>query len=178
MSPMLWLAYVVLLLTSAAGVILVFFDFFGTFLIFAGAVVFAALTDFSVLDGVSLIVLGLLYLLGEGMEFLTVITGARSFGASKAGVAGAVSGGVAGAVIGAGFFGIGAIAGMFGGIVLGAFAAEFMARRGFRQSLQSGLGSVLGRAGSIAVKLAVAFCMIGFMIYQMVRAGGGPLFSA
>ena len=163
------LAYTVLILLCLAGFISVFFAGPGTLLVFLGGLFFAFLTRFSVFDLRTLIVLLALYLFGEFMEYAAMVIGAKRLGASNTAIVGAMAGGIIGAVIGSGCFVIGIIPGTLLGIFLGAFVLELLVKRDWKQSLKSGIGSLVGRVGSIAAKFIVVLCMFTVMGIQFLH---------
>ena len=126
------------------------------------------MTGLSVLGIEALIILLILYLCGEVIEYLFVIVGAKKFGASNAATAGAVIGGIVGAIVGAGFLGIGLILGTFLGIFLGAFIIELLLHRNLVRSLKAGTGGVIGRVGSIVFKVFIAVAMFWIIITRII----------
>jgi len=132
-----------LALFSFAGFICIFFTTFGTLIVFLGALLFALMTDFSILNFHILLILFALYLFGEVVEYVCVILGARKFGASNLAAFGGIVGGIIGAVMGASFFGAGIILGTFLGIFLGAFLVDLIVQRDLVKSLKAGAGGVL-----------------------------------
>lgn len=161
-------AIFLLLITSLIGFLAVFFTSFGTMIIMLGAVGYSFLTDFQVLTWPVLVVLFTLYLAGEVFEYLLVVIAAKKWGASNWAVVGAIIGGILGAVLGTTLFGVGIILGTFLGIFLGAFIIEFFIKGDLKQSLKAGAGSLLGRVGSIVLKVFIAivmFIMMGIKIY-------------
>ncbi len=161
------LAFAVLAIFSLAGFFLIFLNLFGTLMILAGAVLFSWMTGFSILSIPVLAGLAALYLLGEMLDFLFTVVGAKKFGASNRAVLGAVVGGFIGSILGASFFGVGVFPGLLFGIFLGAFAVECMLRRDFGASFKAGLGGVVGVLGSVVVKAIIAFGMIGLVVYRL-----------
>ena len=159
-------ALVVITVFSIVGLAAVFFTTFGTLIILIGGVLYAFLTAFSGITVKTLIVLTILYIIGETFEYLFIILGAKKFGASNKAIVGALLGGILGAVTGAAFFGIGLIAGTFAGIFLGAFLVEAVSKKDLAKSVKAGAGGVLGRIGSIAAKLVIAV----FMLFIMFRS--------
>lgn len=162
------LALVILILFTIAGFALIFFTTFGTLVILIGDVLFAFLTKFAIIDVKTLVVLLVLYLIGEIFENIFVIAGVKKAGASNLAVAGALFGGIFGALVGTVVFGIGIIPGTFLGIFLGAFLAELIAKRDMLKSLKAGTGGLLGRVGSIATKLIIALVMIGIVLAKII----------
>jgi len=158
------LALAILILFSLIGFVSIFFTTFGTLIILIGSILFSLITGFSVISLKALLVLLTLYLVGEVLEYVFIIAGAKKLGASNAAIAGAIIGGIAGAIVGVGFFGIGIILGTFLGIFLGAFVVELIVQRDLVKSLKAGAGSVLGRVGSIFAKVVIAVVMFVVMI--------------
>lgn len=97
---------------------------------------------------------------GEVAEFASSAAGARQFGASKAGMTGAVVGSLAGAILGTVLIPI-PIAGTLVGAVLGAGLAAACAERGvagrsWKESTTSATGAALGRVAAVAIKGGLA----------------------
>ena len=163
-----FLALVILLVSIVTGFTAIFFTTFGSLIITAGAVIYAAMTEFSVLTLKHLVILLTLYLCGEIVEYVCIIIGAKKFGASNAAVAGAIIGGILGAIAGVGFLGVGLILGAFLGIFLGAFLVELFIQKDLIKSLRAGAGGVLGRFGSIIAKLLIAIVMLIIIISRVI----------
>ena len=153
-------AATLLLIFAIIGFIMVFFSSWGTLLIMLGAAVFSFVTNFQVIDVKTLVILFILYLAGEVLEYIFIILIAKKLGASNIAVAGAIVGGILGAIFGASFLGVGTALGILMGLFLGAFMVELLIQRDLVKSLKAGLGSVLGRLLSIATKIAIAAVMI------------------
>ena len=153
------LALIILIIFSIVGLGAVFFTTFGTLIILLGCIIYAVLTKFSILNLKYLIILLVLYLVGEVLEYALVIIGAKRLGASNAAVIGALIGAILGATLGVAILGIGIILGTFLGIFLGAFLVELIIQRNLVNSLKAGTGGILGRLGSILAKLVIAFSM-------------------
>lgn len=166
------LALTLLILFSLIGFASIFFTTFGTFIILIGSVLYSVLTQFSILTIKTLAILLTLYLCGEVLEYVFIIIGAKKFGASNAAVVGAIIGGIFGAIAGAAFFGIGLIAGTFLGIFLGAFLVELLIQKDLVKSLKAGTGGILGRFGSILVKVVIAVVMFYIMVSRIVAYTG------
>ena len=164
-------ALIILITTTIVGFLAAFFTSFGTFIMLLGATVYALLTGFSVLTVKAMIVLLTLYLIGETLEYVFIIAGAKKFGASNKAVIGAIIGGILGAITGVGFFGIGIFIGTFLGIFLGAFIVELLVYGDLKRSLRSGVGGVVGQIGSIAVKAIIGICMIVIIAYKLIASG-------
>lgn len=131
----------------------------GTPLLLAGLVLAAWAEGFAYVGWGWLALLGAIAFLGYFIDFAAGAFGAKRFGASKAGMTGALVGGLLGL-----FFGL---PGVLLGPFVGAVAGELLARRGTQAAGRAGFGAALGLALGAAAKLALAFTMIG--IFLLVR---------
>jgi len=162
-------ALFVLVLFCLVGLIGIFFTPFGTLIILIGALLHGFLTHFSVLTVQTLFVILVLYIIGELLEYVFVVLGAKTFGASNRAIIGAVAGGLAGALVGSLFFGVGILVGTFAGIFLGAFLVELVLKKSLIQSLKAGAGGVFGRVGAIAAKLVIAIAIYIIIGYSFLK---------
>ena len=125
-EPILWITLLIMLV-GLLGSILPGLP--GVLLIFAAAIVYAYVTDFEVVGGLILVLLGLFALLAFVADFAGTAYGARRFGASNWGTAGGAIGGLVGALAGILFFGFGALFGLLAGTIGGVLVGEHLRRR-------------------------------------------------
>ncbi|MCG6894491.1 MAG: DUF456 family protein [Desulfobacteraceae bacterium] len=151
---LLWTLAVVLVTAGIAG--LLFPVLPGAPMVFAGLVLAAWAEDFAHVGPVTLTVLAAMAALTYVADFLAGAFGAKTFGASRRAVFGAMLGAVVGV-----FFGI---PGVLLGPFIGAFLGELSARRGLKTAGRAGFGAALGLALGIAAKLALALAMVGIFI--------------
>lgn len=163
------LALTILVLFTLVGFIAIFFTTFGTFIILMGSLLYAFITEFSVMSPKILLILLILYLFGEVLEYVFIILGAKKFGASNAAIVGAIIGGIVGAIAGVAFLGIGLFLGTLLGLFLGAFLVEFVIQKDLIRSLKAGAGSVLGRVGSLFAKVLIAIAMFAVMAFSLIK---------
>jgi uncharacterized protein YqgC (DUF456 family) len=163
------LALTILAIFSLVGFAAIFFTTFGTLIILIGAVLHCALTQFSIISVKTFVILLTLYLCGEVVEYPFVVMGAKKFGASNSAAVGAIIGGIIGAIVGAPILGVGLIVGTFLGIFLGAFIVEFVIQKDLVKSLKAGTGGVLGRIGSVVVKVIIAAAMLYLMFSDIIN---------
>lgn len=133
----------------------------GTILILAGALVhrFWLGAEHS-LSWVGIGILVLLVLLSYLVENLASALGAKWYGASKAGMWGAIFGGLVGI-----FFGL---PGLFLGPLAGAFAFELLlARKQLGGATRSTWGTLVGTALGILIKGGISLAMIGAIIVDL-----------
>ncbi|MFY2764757.1 DUF456 domain-containing protein [Arenimonas sp. MALMAid1274] len=122
-------------------------------LMFGGMLLAAWAGDFTRIGGGTLTVLGLLVLVSIAVDVLASVVGAKRVGASNKALFGAGLGGLIGI-----FFGI---PGLLAGPFLGAAAGEMADGREWRAASKVGLGTWVGLALGAALKLALAFTMLG-----------------
>jgi uncharacterized protein YqgC (DUF456 family) len=129
----------------------------GVPLLLAGLVVAAWAEGFEQVGWGTLALIGAIGLLGSFIDFAAGAFGAKRFGASRAGIAGAALGALLGL-----FFGLpGVLLGPFVGAVLGEL---LVAKRKPEAAGRAGVGAALGLAFGAAAKLALAFTMIGVFL--------------
>lgn len=152
---LLWfLLALLLVLTGVVGLVLPALP--GAPLLFGGLLLAAWAEDFEYVGFPSLLLIAVLCGLTLAVDFLAGVLGAKRVGASPMALFGAAIGIFAGFLIGPlGFF-----LGPFVGAVLG----ELAARRTLGEAGRVGLGVTLGLVLGAAVKLALAFCMLGVFL--------------
>jgi len=146
----------VLIVVGALGLVLPALP--GAPLIFLGALLAAWAEDFVYIGLGSLIALGVLSVLAVAVDFIASAFGVKRFGASPRAVAGATIGTLVGI-----FFGlIGILIGPF----VGAAVGELTVRRDLAAAGRAGVGAALGLALGTAAKLAIAFAMVGVILWM------------
>ena len=132
----------------------------GHMLILAGLIVGAWANGFTRVGVWTLVVLGVIALASYGVDFVAVALGAKRLGASPRAMTGAALGTIAGL-----FFGLpGVIVGPFVGAVIG----ELTTNRDFAKAGKAGVAAWIGFAIGTAVKVALAFLMIGIFLVALV----------
>ena len=132
----------------------------GHMLILAGLIVGAWANGFTRVGVWTLVVLGVIALASYGVDFVAVALGAKRLGASPRAMTGAALGTVAGL-----FFGLpGVIVGPFVGAVIG----ELTTNRDVAKAAKAGVAAWIGFAIGTAVKVALAFLMIGIFLVALV----------
>jgi uncharacterized protein len=125
-DPILWITLTVMLIGLVGSALP---GLPGVPLIFISALVYAVVTDFEVVGGLTIALLGVFAAIALVLDFAATAYGARKFGASNWGTAGGAIGGIAGALVGALFLGIGALLGLLLGTIGGVFLGEYLKRR-------------------------------------------------
>jgi len=154
MTTALWIVAVLLVLAGVAGTMLPALP--GIPLIFGGVLLAAWIDDFQRISVWSLVILGVLAAIGMAIDYVAAAASARRAGASKQGIIGAA---------------VGTVAGIFTGLwglvfmpLVGAAIGEYIAQRDAIRAGKVGLATWFGLLLGTAVKIAIAFTMIGVFL--------------
>jgi uncharacterized protein YqgC (DUF456 family) len=153
-TPFLWLLAIILVAAGVAGLFLPLLP--GAPLLFAGLWFAAWADNFDYVGLWTLVMLGVLALLTYGVDLWATMFGAKRFGASKRAVIGAVIGFIVGIFLG--------IPGVLFGPFIGAVIGELLAQRGLNAAARAGVGATIGLVLGAALKLTLAFAMIGVFL--------------
>ncbi|HQR56850.1 MAG TPA: DUF456 domain-containing protein [Burkholderiaceae bacterium] len=158
MTTALWIVVVVLVLAGLAGTVLPALP--GIPLIFGGVLLAAWIEDFQRIPGWVIGVLAALAVIGVAVDYVAAALSARRVGASRQGIVGAALGTVAGVVTG--------LWGLIFMPLVGAAIGEFIAHRDALRAGKVGLATWFGLLVGTAVKIAVAFTMIGVFVAALI----------
>jgi uncharacterized protein YqgC (DUF456 family) len=158
MTTSLWIAAVLLIIVGVAGTILPALP--GIPLIFGGVLLAAWIDDFQRIGTWTLVVLAVLAVFGVAVDYVAAALSAQRVGASRQGIIGAA---------------LGTLAGIFTGLwglvfmpLVGAAIGEFLAHRDALRAGKVGAATWFGLLVGTAVKIAVAFTMIGVFLAALV----------
>jgi uncharacterized protein YqgC (DUF456 family) len=152
-----WLLAALTVIAGLAGTIVPALP--GVPLVFAGLFIGAWIADFEVVGWGTIGILALLTVVAVIVDFVGSAFGTRYMGASARSFWGATIGAVVGL-----FFGIpGLLLGPFIGAVLG----ELSGGSNLVRSGRAGIGAWLGIVFATAIKLAIAFLMIGLFLFRL-----------
>lgn len=173
-----WLWYILLAVVGIFGVLLNIVGLPGNWLLVLAMAVFAWATGWDVYVGpwalASVVVIALL---GELAEFVAGGAGAKSAGATKRGMAGAIIGGFLGAI----FLSIiplpiiSQIVGACAGAFIGAFVVEYLIEPNAGRSTAIGIGAAKGRLWGIVIKLTVGLLMLIVALMTAFPVGTSPM---
>jgi len=162
------IGYLLLYLFLLGGLLSIIFALPGTAIIAGVAFIYALLTHFDKLGMNPLLLVALIAVVAELLEFLAGAVGASKFGATRRGMIGAVVGAVAGALLMAPLlFGLGALLGAILGAFAGAFLLEYLSGKQFSAAFLSGVGSLLGRVAAVGIKSLLGVIQIGIITYTL-----------
>jgi uncharacterized protein len=158
MDVLLWVVAVILVGAGIVGIVLPALP--GTILIFAGLLVAAWADDFMRVGPLMLVVIAIIGIATYGVDFVATALGAKHLGASKRAMAGAALGTILGLFLG--------LPGIIIGPFLGAIAGELTVHRDWKRVGKAGLAAWIGFVAGTAVKVALAFLMIGLFAAAFV----------
>lgn len=156
-----YLVFSLFIFVAIAGLISHVFGFPGNFIILADSILFGWYDGFKEVTIEILVVLLALALLGELVEFVLGVLGAKKYKSSNKAIVGSIVFGIIGGILGIPFFfGIGAVIGAFVGAFVGAFLVEFLLEKKVDRAVKSGWGAFIGRLGGTFFKGAIGIAMI------------------
>ena len=158
MDVVLWVVAVLLVGIGVVGIVVPALP--GTILIFAGLLAAAWADDFMRVGPLMLVVIAIVGVATYGVDFVATALGAKHLGASKRAMAGAALGTVLGFFLG--------LPGIIIGPFLGAIAGELTVHRDWKRVGKAGVAAWIGFAVGTAVKVALAFLMIGLFAAAFV----------
>lgn len=165
--------YVILfffLLVSFFGLLSHVFGLPGNFIILGASFLLSWYGGFQDITVTTLVVLLALALVGELIEFVLGIYGAKRYKSSNKAILGSIVFGIAGGIIGLPFFlGIGAVIGAFIGAFVGAFLVDLYIQKNMDRAMKSGWGAFIGRVGGTVSKAALGMAMIVITVVSVVR---------
>lgn len=160
---------ILVVLLFITGMILLVFWLPGNLVLFIGLSLLSLWSDFAVIPLSYVIVFLSLFLVGEALELVGGMLGARVFGASRSAAWGALFGGFVGLGIGALGFGVGVVPGLLLGMFLGALIAEHRKNKDIQKAVLAGTGSVIGWFFGVGVKMILAVCMAGIALWKIFK---------
>lgn len=155
MDPVWW--WVLAIALIIAGVIGTFVPVLpGAAVMFGGMLLAAWIDHFQRIGWITLTILGALTLLIFVIDMVAALFGAKRVGASRLALAGAAVGAVVGI-----FFGI---VGILIAPFIGAVVGELIATAQIQRAARVGVGTWLGMAAGVLVKMAVVLVMLGVFV--------------
>lgn len=158
MTVALWIVAVLLMLVGVAGTVLPALP--GVPLIFGGVLLAAWIDDFQRISVVTVVVLAVITVIAIIVDYVAAALSAKRAGASREGIIGAT---------------IGTFAGIFTGLwgllfmpLVGAAIGEVIAHRDVFRAGKVGAATWFGLLVATALKLAIAFTMIGVFIAALL----------
>lgn len=157
-NTVLWIIAVLLIVAGLAGTVLPALP--GVPLIFTGMLLGAWINGFQSISVFTIVVMAILTIFTVVVEYVAAAVTAKRAGASRLGIIGAAAGTVAGLLTG--------IWGLLFMPLLGAVTGELITHRDMFRAGKVGAATWFGLIIATAVKLAVAFAMIGLFIAALL----------
>lgn len=162
--------FILFCLVLILGVVATLLGFPGTFLIFGDALIYALVTRFR--GGITvkfLLLLLVITLFAELVEFLLGTFTTLKFGASRWGVLGTLAGGILGAAWGSAAIPlVGTLIGAIGGAFLGAFLLEYLHREDHALAARAGFGAFVGKILGMTLTLSCSIAMIALILIRVI----------
>ncbi len=154
--------YILLGIIALAGLVLTVINLPGIWLIFGATLVAGIMDKFQNLTPLILLILFFLCLASTFADNVAAALGAKKFGGTGWGMAGAVIGGIVGIFVGG-------VWGIFLGPLVGAVLFEMLfAKKDMTTSLKAGWGTFVGILVSMILKLGLSVGIIIFTITRIV----------
>lgn len=157
------LGYILVAILIIAGLVFSAVNLPGIWLVFAGALIAAAINGFNDVGWGWIAFFLLLAIAGSLLDNLVVLLSTKKFGAGKWGIVGAIVGMIVGFFVG-GLVGV--IVGPFIGVVLFEMLID---KKEMRAALKSGLGTVVGFILSIFLKFGLSMIIVGVLLVLLLR---------
>jgi len=155
----LYVVAALLILVGLAGTVLPALP--GLPLMFIGMLLAAWVDQFTQIGGWTIAILAVLTLISMAVDIASTALGARRVGASKTAMVGAALGTLVGGIVFS-------IPGLIIGPFLGAMAGELIHGKEWRHASRIGFGTWVGLAIGTALKLAMAFAMLGVFVFAVL----------
>ena len=166
---MLILSFVLFLIISAGGLVVIPLGLPGTFIIAGSSAIIGFAGGWQVVTVPRLLLFFGLAVAGELIDLGLGVFGGKSFGASKLSMAGAFIGGLVGAFLGLPLPFVGNLVGAFVGAFIGAFLLELLATGDPYKGFKSGFGAFFGRIMGSLIKLSLGVTMIVMVIFAFAN---------
>jgi uncharacterized protein YqgC (DUF456 family) len=145
------------------GLLMIPFGLPGTWIIAGSALGYSLLVPNSI-SIVTVVIIAVLALVGELIEYTLTAKYTRKFGGSRRASWGAIIGGMIGAVMGVPVPIVGSVLGAFAGAFAGAFVAE-LTQSGAGKSTKVATGALIGRAVAAAMKIGIGLAMAAWVLF-------------
>lgn len=162
------MAVVLLLAAIVLGLLMIPFGLPGTLVIFAAVLCYYLMVPGGAIGLTTVVLIGVLMVIAEVLEFLLAGRYARKYGGSKRAGWGAIIGGTIGAFVGVPMPIVGSVIGAFAGAFIGAFVFEWTTARDHTAATRVAWGAFIGRVVSAAMKVGIGLGMAAWIIGVLI----------
>lgn len=162
------MAALLLIAAIVLGLLMIPFGLPGTLVIFAAALCYYFMVPGGAIGVTTLVVIGIMMLIAEVLEFTLAGKYARKYGGSKRAGWGAIIGGMVGAFMGVPVPIVGSVIGAFVGAFVGAFAFEWYGHKDHAVATRVAWGALVGRAVSAAMKVGIGLGMAAWLVGSLL----------
>lgn len=162
------MAVLLLIAAIALGLLMIPFGMPGTLVMFAAALCFYLLVPGGGIGLATVIGVGVLMAIAEGLEWVLASRFTKRYGGSRRAGWGAIVGGMIGAFVGVPVPIVGSIVGAFVGAFVGALVFEWSRGSGTGTATRVAWGALIGRVTAAAVKVAIGFVMAVWMVWAVL----------
>lgn len=159
------MALLLLAIVLIASLIMIPFGLPGLWVMLAAAVVYAYTGSGVAISTFTLIMIGILAVIAEVIEYVLSAKYVRIYGGSRRGAWGAIIGGTIGAIMGVPIPIIGSLVGAFAGSFAGALIAELGGGAAKRDASRAAFGALVGRAVAAAMKVAFGLAIAVWIFF-------------
>lgn len=164
-SPLATAGLTLFILLLFVGIFITVFGFPGTFVILTDVIIYAWITGFEEIGFTVILILAVITLVVEALDFYLGMKGAKKYTPSQAAVVASLIGGIVGVIVMTPILlGLGVLIGIFLGGFCGVLVAEWMEERRLKPAFRASYGALLGR---IAVILSKGMCAIVMTVIAM-----------
>lgn len=165
MTPLEIAGLTVFILVLFMGIYSIVFGIPGTAVILIDVIIYALITGFERISIKIVLILLVISILAEAIDFSFGVAGAARFGISKRAIwISTISGFIGAVAMTPFFFGLGTITGIFLGGFAGVLAIELVHQSKLKPALRTGYDAILGRVAGTLIK---GFCALVMIVITM-----------
>lgn len=155
----------ILVAVLVLSLIMIPFGMPGTLVMFAAALCYKLLVPQGGIGWPSVVIVGLLMIVAEGLDWVLAARFTRKYGGSRRAAWGAGIGGMIGAFIGIPIPVVGSIVGAFAGAFVGALVFEMSRGSGGGTATRVAWGALIGRVAAAAIKMGIGLVMAIWLLF-------------
>ncbi len=153
LSPLATAGLTLFILLLFVGIFITVYGFPGTFVVLTDVIIYSWITGFKEIGFSIILILAVLTLAAEAVDFYLGMKGAKKYTPSRTAVFASLVGGIFGAIaLTPILFGLGTALGIFLGGFSGVLVAEFMEEQRLKPAFRASYGALLARIAGVITK--------------------------